>query len=111
MNMSYNRIKSNFKYGKLLSAASEQDIEDLKMMLHYYPREEARSLFNADYMLSYPYNMAGMVCKENLTRARGVVIGKDGMDIFLYFIMSDTGIKDFDQYLTDFKGTFWFKDK
>jgi hypothetical protein len=109
--MSYNRIKSNFKYGRPLVAASRQDIEDLKMMLHFYAKEDAQLFFNADYMAAYPYNMEGKSCKNDLTRARAIVFGKAGLNIFLYFVMTDVGMKDFGKYFADFKGSFWFKDE
>ena len=106
--MSYNRIKSDFRYGRHLSAATKQDIVDIKMMLHYYPQDSAKELFNAGYMMSYPFNMQGRECHDNFTRSRVIVIGKNGLDIFLYFVMTDKGIEDFDKYLNDFKGTFWY---
>ena len=34
--------------------------------------------------------------------------GKDGLDVFFYFMMTDEGIKNFDKYLMDFKGIFLF---
>ena len=53
--LTYNRIKTDFKYG--YPGATEQDIEDLKMMMTFYPHDTATVLFNADYMMVYPFNM------------------------------------------------------
>lgn len=55
--LTYNRIKTDFKYG--YPGATEQDIEDLKMMMTFYPHDTATVLFNADYMMVYPFNMEG----------------------------------------------------
>ena len=47
--LTYNRIKTDFTYG--YPGATEQDIEDLKMMMTFYPHDTATVLFNADYMI------------------------------------------------------------
>lgn len=104
--LTYNRIKTDFKYG--YPGASEQDIEDLKMMMTFYPHDTATVLFNADYMMVYPFNMEGQKYQDKFTRMRVVVTGKDGLDVFFYFIMTDEGIKNFDKYLMDFKGILCF---
>lgn len=39
----YNRVKHDFDYGRPYSSASEQDIEDLKIMMTFYPQDTARS--------------------------------------------------------------------
>ena len=104
--LTYNRIKTDFKYG--YPGATEQDIEDLKMMMTFYPHDTATVLFNADYMMVYPFNMEGKKYQDKFTRTRVVVTGKDGLDVFFYFMMTDEGIKNFDKYLMDFKGIFLF---
>ena len=87
----YNRVKHDFDYGRPYSSASEQDIEDLKIMMTFYPHDTARSFFNGVY-----------------SRTRVVVIERNGLDVFFYFTMTDVGIKDFDKYLMDLKGVFGF---
>ena len=72
----------------------------------FYPQDIARTLFNADHIMVYPYNMEGKKYEDNFTRVRVVAIEKNGIDVFLYFAMTDQGIKDFDKYLMDFKGVF-----
>lgn len=104
--LTYNRIKTDFKYG--YPGATEQDIEDLKMMMTFYPHDTATALFNADYMMVYPFNMEGKKYQDKFTRTRVVVAGKDGLDVFFYFVMTDEGIKNFDKYLMDFKGVLCF---
>ena len=104
--LTYNRIKTDFKYG--YPGATEQDIEDLKMMMTFYPQDTARSFFNADYMMTYPYNMKGKACQGVYSRTRVVVIERNGLDVFFYFTMTDVGIKDFDKYLMDLKGVLGF---
>lgn len=104
--LTYNRIKTDFKYG--YPGATEQDIEDLKMMMTFYPHDTATALFNADYMMVYPFNMEGRKYQDKFTRIRVVITGKNGLDVFFYFAMTDEGIKNFDKYLMDFKGIFCF---
>ena len=100
--------KKSFDYGRPYSSASEQDIEDLKIMMTFYPQDTARSFFNADYMMTYPYNMKGKACQGVYSRTRVVVIERNGLDVFFYFTMTDVGIKDFDKYLMDLKGVLGF---
>ena len=109
--MSYNRIKSNFKYGKRGVSASEQEIEDLKMMVTHYPQDTAKVLFNADYMLVYPLDFEGQMCENNYTCGRCVVFSRNGLDVFLYFMMTDESIKEFDDYLSEIRHVFWFDDE
>ena len=90
----YSRVRHDLNYGRPNSSPSEQDI--------------ARTLFNADHIMVYPYNMEGKKYEDNFTRVRVVAIEKNGIDVFLYFAMTDQGIKDFDKYLMDFKGVFLF---
>lgn len=77
------------------------------MIMTFYPQDIARTLFNADHIMVYPYNMEGKKYEDNFTRVRVVAIEKNGIDVFLYFAMTDQGIKDFDKYLMDFKGVFY----
>lgn len=77
-------------------------------MMTIYPQDTARSFFNADYMMTYPYNMKGKACQGVYSRTRVVVIERNGLDVFFYFTMTDVGIKDFDKYLMDLKGVFGF---
>lgn len=107
---SYNRIKSNFKWGLVNRAATTPVIKELEMMLNYYPRDSASSFFNADYMLSYPYNMEGKKCEDKYPRGRAIVIGKGGQDIFVYFFLTDEGADNFEKYLSEFRRTLWFED-
>ena len=88
--LTYNRIKTDFKYG--YPGATEQDIEDLKMMMTFYPHDTATVLFNADYMMVYPFNMEGKKYQDKFTRTRVVVTGKDGLDVLNDF--------PFDGYIT-----------
>lgn len=104
----YSRVRHDLNYGRPNSSPSEQDIEDLKMIMTFYPQDIARTLFNADHIMVYPYNMEGEKYEDNFTRVRVVAIEKNGIDVFLYFAMTDQGIKDFDKYLMDFKGVFLF---
>lgn len=108
--LAYNRIKDNFKYGRRHVSASKQEIEDLKMMLTYYPQDSAKAIFNADQMLIYPVNFEGETCEGIYNCGRCVVVEKNGLDVFFYFIMTEKSIRNFDQYLSDLRGVFWFDE-
>ncbi|MDL2223484.1 hypothetical protein LJB98_05235 [Bacteroidales bacterium OttesenSCG-928-M11] len=107
-NLSFKRIKRNLGYGKKGASPSEREIEDMKMMLTYYPADSAKVMFNADYMVSYPFNMEGKKCQDIYSSTRVIVFGKNGLDIFLYFVMTEDGAKNFNKYLTDFKEVLWY---
>ena len=108
--ISYNRIKSNFKYGNMSTGASPRIIEDLKNMVHFFPEDSAKTLFNADYMLSYPYDMESKNHQNDFISTKTVVFGKNGMDVFLYFVLTNKGMANFDKYLSDFRRTLWFEN-
>ena len=106
----FDRIRFDFRYGGELGSASHFDREDLRMMLHYYPQDSAKAIFNADFMLSYPFDMRRQKHDHNFTRTRVIVTGKNGYDIFLYFVLTNQGMLDFDKYLSNFRQTLWFED-
>lgn len=103
------RIKHDFRYGKPFSGASELDVLELYSMIEMYPPEKASEMFNAGAMASYPLNFRGNVFKGKYTRGRGVVIGKDGFSISLYFMMTDESVFNFETYLEEFDGAFVFE--
>ena len=47
----YSRVRHDLNYGRPNSSPSEQDIEDLKMIMTFYPQDIARTLFQRR-----PYN-------------------------------------------------------
>lgn len=104
------RIRSDFRYGGDLGSASELDTEDLKIMLYYYPQDSAKAIFNTDYMICYPIDMKRKKHENEFTRTRCIVTWKNGSEIFLYFVLTDKGMRNFNKYLWDFQGTLWFKD-
>jgi hypothetical protein len=59
---------------------------------------------------SYPCNMEGKKCENKFTCGRVIVTGKNGLDVFIYFVLTDKAAENFDKYLFDFKKILWFKD-
>lgn len=106
-NSTFNRIKKDFQYGTIKSATREQ-IEELDMMVKHSPKEQAKEMFNADDMLMYPLNLRGNAFEDKYTRSRAVVVAKNGLSIFFYFLMTDESVKNFDKYLKDLSGSFMF---
>ena len=109
-NLQLDRIKKDFRYGLPDADASEWEAHELYSMLTHYPREQAQEMFNANAMVMYPLNLRGVTYKDKYTRSRAVVIAKDGREIYLYFLMTDGNIKNFDTYLKDLNKVFWFND-
>ena len=109
-NNALKRIKFDFRYGKRMSSPSEGEIEELKLMLTYYPEKQAKEMFNADWMVMYPMNLRGEVLEGKFSRCRAVAVSKYGMDMFFYFIMTDESSKKFDTYLMDLNKVFWFNE-
>jgi len=108
---SFDRIRYDFGYGGVLGSANEYDREDLRMMLTCYPQDSAKTIFNADYMLSYPFDMRRMKHENKYTRARCIVAGKNGKDTFFYFVLTNEGVKNFNMYLSDFQQTLMFENE
>jgi len=107
VNSTFNRIKKDFRYGTSKSATREQ-IEELDMMVRHCPKEQAKEMFNADDIIMYPLNLRGNAFEDKYTRSRAVVVAKNGLSIFFYFLMTDESVKNFDQYLKDLSGSFMF---
>lgn len=109
-NLSFGRIKHDFRYGKPMDSASESESVELNSMLTHYPKEQAQKMFNANVMVMYPLNLRGNVYKDKYTRSRAVVVNKDGLEFYLYFMMTDSSVNNFDHYLNDLSKAFWFND-
>ena len=109
-NITFGRIKHDFKYGKPNRDASELEANELYSMLTHYPYEKAKKMFNANALVSYPLNLRGNVYKDKYTRGRAVVAGKDRRQFYLYFMMTDKSVIDFEKFLNDFDKVFWFNN-
>lgn len=109
-NPAFNRIKRDFRYGKPMSGATDWEAAELDMMLTRYPKRKARKMFNANRMVMYPFNLRGNVYEDKYTRCRAVVIAKNGLDIYFYFMLTDESAKNFDTYLKELNKVFWFND-
>lgn len=108
LSSTFNRIKREFRYGDPKTSATREEIEELDMMVRHCPKEQALKLFNAEEMLMYPMNLRGNAFEDKYTRSRAVVVAKNGLSIFFYFMMTDESVKNFDQYLKDLSGSFMF---
>jgi hypothetical protein len=109
-NITFERIKHDFKYGLPNNSPSELDADELYSMLTHYTYKKAKKMFNANAMISYPLNLRGNIYKEKYTPGRAVVAGKEHRQFYLYFMMTDESVLNFDKYLHDFKKAFWFKE-
>jgi hypothetical protein len=108
--LTFNGIKSNFRYGKRMESASKEEIEELDLMLTHYSEKQAKKMFNADRMVTYPMNLRGEIYEEKYPRCRALVVSKKGLDIFFYFLMTNESAKKFDEYLEDLNKVFWFNE-
>jgi hypothetical protein len=108
---SLDRIRYNFGYGGVLGSANEYDRDDLRMMLTYYSQDSAKIIFNADFMVAYPFDMRKMRHENKYTRTRCIVAGKNGKDTFFYFVLTNKSVKIFDVYLFDFQQTLMFENE
>ena len=107
---SHDRIAYDFNWGKRLRSASEQDLNDIESLMRHYAIDTAKVFFNADYMFSYPLNFQGEKCDDRFRYGRAVIFGKEGViNIILYFITTERGIKNIDNYILDTKGMFKFE--
>jgi hypothetical protein len=104
----FERIKTEFSYESPLNAPSELAAMELYSMLTHYPSAKAEEMFNAGTMVSYPLNFRKNIFQKKFTRGRAVVIGKDRRHLFLYFMLTDKSVLDFDKYLEEFNRAFVF---
>lgn len=107
----FGAIKSSLKYGRRMTGPNESEREELKMMVTYFPEDQAKEMFNASIMFMFPYNLRGEVYKNKFTRCRQVIItSKEGLGILFSFMMTDQSAKNFDKYLKDIDKAFVFTD-
>ena len=109
-NMSFDGVKSNFRYGIPFEKATLAESLELMEMVHFYPKEKAKELFNANVLATFPINMRGTAYKGKYKRVKCVKISKEQSFVNLYFMMTDENYRKFDTFLEDFKKVFWFKD-
>lgn len=91
--------------------ASEAEANELYPLLKVYSRELAKTMFNANVMVSYPVNLRGNVYKNKYTRCRALVVGKERLEFVIIFMMTDESMENFDEYLKDIEEVFWFNEK
>lgn len=106
--ITYNRIKNDFQYGIKNRSANKDEIEALNQMLTHFPKRKAKKMFNADWMVGYPFNLAGEVYENKYNICKAIVAKKGERDIFLYFMLTEASSKDFGKYLNELSGAFKF---
>ena len=85
---SYDRIKNDLMYGHRGAPASEMEIRDLEdKVIVQYP--DWGQLFHANYLIEYPFVQVGNEKYGDLVNGRVFVLGKDGVDVFVYFFMTN----------------------
>ena len=109
-NLAFGRIKKDFRYGIPNVDAIELEADELYSMLTHYPREQAQEMFNANVMVMYPLNLRGNVYKDKYTRGRAVVVAKNRLHLYFYFLLTDESVKNFDTYLQNLNKVFWFNE-
>jgi len=109
-NMSFDGVKSNFRYGIPFEKATLAESLELMEMVHFYPKEKAKELFNANVLATFPINMRGTAYKGKYKRVKCVTINKEQSFVDLYFMMTDENYRKFDTFLEDFKKVFWFNN-
>jgi len=106
----FTRIRHDFNYGATFTGGSLADIYALDQMITHYPRERAKDLFNAESMVVYPFDLEGNVYEDKYGVCRAVAVERDGQSLFLYYMMTNDNFLNFDTFLNDIKGVFWFND-
>jgi hypothetical protein len=109
-NLTYNRIRFDFRNGDGTVGPNEKSDEEVDKLLTHYPKEQAQKMFNADWMVGYPKSLMGNTYKEKFNHCQSVVIAKNGLDIMFYFMLTDKSSENFNKYLDDLNRVFWFND-
>ena len=107
--LTFNRIKWDFQYGNKYKGASKNDIKDLNEMITHYSKHKAKKMFNTDWAVEYPFNLSGEVYENKYNICKAVVAKKGERDMFLYFMLTEKGAKNFEKYLKELSGAFKFK--
>lgn len=110
-NISLGGIKRHFQWGNPMVDASEAEANELYPLLKVYSKELAKTMFNANVIVSYPVNLRGNIYKNKYTRCRAVVVGKDRLEFEIIFMMTDESVKNFDEHMKDINNIFWFNER
>ena len=105
----FDRIKRDFRFGQRNEVANKNETEALNQMITHYSKHKAKKMFNADWAVGYPYNLAGQSYENKYKRAKAIVAGKEDRNIFLYFMLTEKGEKNFNKYQKELSGAFKFK--
>jgi len=110
INLSFNRIKRDLRYGIRHKSATSEEIAVLDTMIIHYPKAKVEELFNADWMVSYPMDLREEAYENKYSQCKAVSIAKNGLGIFFYFMLTDETENKFENYLEDLKGAFWYNE-
>ena len=83
---------------------------ELDKVLVIWPEERAKEVFNAQYVLEYPYNDEKAKFQEKYQLRRGVCIEKWGNHLTISILTTDKGYENIDSYMKDIESAFRFND-
>lgn len=106
----FDGVKRDLRYGRFFQGSDEKEAYEMLQMLKIFPKEEARKMFNAQILFSYPIDLHGNAYNEKYKRAKCFVLQGKRSIIFLYFLMTNDNYWKADTFLKDFEGVFRFND-
>ncbi len=104
-----NQVRANLRY-----SLQSDDMEILMNgNVHYYTKEEAKMMFNADTVITYPIQLhADTFYKGKFKNAQVWIVQKNNIGyIQIFALFTDNGIKNKQKYLELLEKTMRFDDK
>lgn len=103
-------VKRDLRYGRFFQGVDEKEAYEILQMLKIFPKEDAKKMFNAQILFSYPIDLHGNAYNEKYKRAKCFVLQGKRSIIFLYFLMTNDNYWKADTFLKDFEGVFRFNN-
>ena len=106
----FNRTRRYLQMGNPFIDTTDEQMEDLKKIITFWPQKEAEKVFNAQHVLVYPINEPKAIYKGKYVHRQSLCMIKWGEDLTVSFLLTDKGYKNMNKYMKDVKKAFRFND-
>jgi hypothetical protein len=106
----FNRIRWRIKMGNPFINTTDEQMEELKKIITFWPQKEAEKIFNAQHVITYPIEDPKAIYKGKYVLRENLCMLKWGEYLTISFLLTDKGYKNRNQYMKDVKKAFRFND-
>ena len=93
-----------------LREITDEEIDKIKKRITVWPRSEAKEIFNARYVITYPIRSRKSVYMGKYRHRLDWILLKKSGSLTVSFLVTKKGKRHLKQYMEDVKGVFRFED-